>query len=264
MNWQTYWKRCFEKRHLVWLLARREISVKYAQSVLGVAWIILQPITGMLIFTLFFTKIFQFNQQLSIPYYLFSYSGFLLWILFSNVLNGGGLSLLNEEMLIRKVYFPRLLIIIYKSTIYMIDFIIGFLLLMLMLLFDQPDIIWRVLLTLPVVIWIFLMAFTLALWFSALTIRYRDLSHVIPFLVNFGIWLSPVFFPISILPDSLKNIIQLNPVVIPLEAFRHLIWDTPMPEITLYFWLAQTVMIGLFFTGIHYFIRMDQWMSEYL
>lgn len=246
-------------------MAKRDFSVKYSQSFLGPAWIILQPITGMLIFTFFFTYVFPIDQRiLDIPYHLFCFSGYMSWLLFANIVNGAGISLMAEENLIKKVYFPRIIVPLSKSLTYFFDFLVSFVVLILIAVFFDLAVLYRFILTIPAILLLFTHGFTIALWLSALTIRYRDLIHIIPYLINFGIWLTPVFFPMSLLPDKVKFLVKLNPLTFPIELFRSLLFSNTMPEFSYFVVITQLGFFILLYVGLRYFIKIDKLLSDYL
>ncbi len=261
----NYLKEIFFRKNLILLMAKRDLRVKYSQSLLGVAWIVIQPLTGMAIFTLFFTQVFSIdNKSLSIPYHLFSFSGFMCWLLFSNIINGAGISLMLEENLIKKVYFPRIIIPLAKTLNYLVDFFLSFLVLLIISAFYDLNVIWRFVFTIPAILLILINGFTVALWLSALTMRYRDFNHFIPFLINFGIWLTPVFIPLQMLPENIRFLVELNPMTYSIELFRSLMFGLDLPLLSFTFVLVQLFIFILLLLGLKYFIKIDKLMSDYL
>ena len=260
-----YMKRAAGYFNLLILMAKRDVSIKYSQSYFGIAWIVLQPITGMLIFTLIFTQAFLINtDEIGMPYYLFCFSGYICWILFSNIISGAGNSLIQEENLIKKVYFPRILVPASKSLNYIIDFLMGVVILLLIGTFYDISILYRIWLTMPAVILVLLNSAMIAIWLSALTIRYRDFNHVIPYIINFGIWITPVFIPLNLFPKKIRYIVELNPMTYAIELFRSICFGIPIPTMTTTFVLAQIIVLVLLFFGLRYFIKIDKLLSDYL
>jgi len=254
-----------KKKRLILLLAKRDISVKYAQTLLGFGWTVLQPLTGMVIFTLFFTKVFPVDaNDIGIPYHLFSYSGFICWILFSNIISGAGTSLLQEENLIKKVYFPRIIVPLSKTMNYFFDFLFSFLVLIIISVFYDANVIWRFVFIMPSLLLILMNSLTIAIWLSALTMRFRDFNHIIPYIINFGIWLTPVFFPLQILPNNIKFLVELNPMAFSIELFRASLFGLELPELSIGVILIQLTLFVIFVFGIKYFIKIDKLMSDYL
>jgi lipopolysaccharide transport system permease protein len=254
-----------KKKRLIYLLTKRDISVKYAQTILGFGWTIVQPLTGMVIFTIFFTKVFSIDDtKIGIPYHLFSYSGFICWILFSNIISGAGTSLLQEENLIKKVYFPRIIVPLSKTLNYYFDFLFSFFVLILISLFYDFNVIWRFVFVVPSLFLILINSFTIAIWLSALTMRFRDFNHIIPYIVNFGIWLTPVFFPLELLPENIRFLVQLNPMAFNIELFRSSIFGLDLPELSVSVILIQLALFVVLVLGVKYFIRIDRLMSDYL
>lgn len=255
----------FKKKRLIILLAKRDLSVKYAQTVIGFGWTILQPLTGMVIFTIFFTKVFSLDTSgVGIPYHLFSFSGFICWILFSNIVSGAGTSLLQEENLIKKVYFPRIIVPLSKTLNYFFDFLFSFLILILISLFYDINVMWRFILVIPSLFLILLNSLTIAVWLSALTMRFRDFNHIIPYIINFGIWLTPVFFPMQLLPENIKVIVQLNPMSFSIELFRASLFGLELPELSFGVIGVQLSLFIVLILGLNFFIKIDKLMSDYL
>ena len=260
----SYFAETLEKSELILSLARRDIKIKYAQSFFGIAWVLLQPITGALIFTFFFTQMFSFGEGLSIPYHLFSFSGFLCWLLFSQLVNLAGTSLVQEERLIKKVYFPRIIIPLSKLMVQLLDFAVGLLALILISSFYYPAVLYRFIFTVPAVILIVLNSMAIVFWLSALTIRYRDLHHIIPYLISFGIWLTPVFFPSVFFPEKFRWMLGINPLAYDIDLFRSLLFGTPLPTLSPLIIGVHLGFVFLLLTGLRYFLKIDRLSSDYL
>jgi lipopolysaccharide transport system permease protein len=259
----SYFKKVWQYRHLLLNLTRRDLRVKYAQTSLGVVWIILQPITGMAIFTLILGNLINLLEfDIEIPYYLFAYSGYAVWLYFSYIVNAGGVSLKAEEALVKKVYFPRLIIPLSKALVGLVDFLVAMVVLLILMPFvgENPSLnFWAF----PLYLLLASMAgLAIAIWLSALTIRYRDLHHFIPYIINFGIWLTPVFYPASIIPKEFYWLNYFNPMTGITEGFRWAIFNTPPPDP--YFLASYFVMLILLLTGILYFRYIEKIVADYL
>lgn len=253
-----------EKSALILSLARRDIKIKYAQSFLGIFWVIIQPITGALIFTFFFTQMFSFGEGLEIPYHLFAFSGYLCWLLFSQLINVAGTSLMQEENLIKKVYFPRIIIPTSKLLVQLFDFLVGLIALVLISCFYDLAVLYRFIFTIPAVILILINGFAIVLWLSALTIRFRDLHHIIPYLINFGIWLTPVFFPSQFFPEKFRFLLEINPLAYDLDLFRSILYGLPLPTLSWFTILVHLLFLAVMLTGFKYFLKIDRLSSDYL
>jgi lipopolysaccharide transport system permease protein len=260
----AYFKETKEKSSLIFSLARRDIKIKYAQSFLGVAWVLLQPITGALIFTFFFTQMFTFSEGLKIPYHLFAFSGYLCWLLFSQLINSAGTSLMQEERLIKKVYFPRIILPLSKLIVQIFDFSVGLVALIIISCFYDLSILFRFVFTVPAILLIVMNSLSIVIWLSALTIRYRDLHHIIPYIISFGIWLTPVFFPSEFFPEKYRWMLDLNPLAYDIDLFRNLLYDLPLPSLSLITISVHFLFFIILIFGFNYFLKIDRLSSDYL
>lgn len=214
-------------RDLFYFLVRRDLLVRYEQTVLGAAWAILQPLATMVLFTIVFGLLTRMPSD-QVPYPLFYYSGLLLWTYFSQAVTHSANSLVLNEQLVTKIYFPRILMPMAPVVASLLDLLIGAVLLLLLAAYFEirPSLhIWVAPLTVLIVA-----AATLGagLWLSALNVRYRDVRHVISFLVQFWMFASPVFYPASVIPEKLRLVYSLNPMVGPIEGFRWAVFGTPI------------------------------------
>ena len=258
-----YLRKVYEHRNMILTIARRDLKVKYAQTALGVFWAVLQPITGMVIFSLFFTNIFNLEDfGIYVPYYLFAFAGLSAWLYFTYIVQGAGTSLLSEENLVKKVYFPRIVLPLAKTLVGFVDFGITILLLIAMAAVTG-NLYPANLIALPLVILVVtFIGFSLAIWLSALTIRYRDFHHLIPYIVNFGIWLTPVFYPATIIPQKIYYLIYLNPMAGAVDFFRWSVMGTPLPSA--YFLVSFAVVFLLLVSGLIYFRRVEDLIADHL
>lgn len=215
-----YWRDLWQYRELFQVLAWRDISVRYKQTVLGVAWALLKPFLTMVVFTVIFGRLAKLPSDSDTPYALMVFAGMLPWTFFSTALAEAAASLVGNASLITKVYFPRMIVPVAAVMVAFVDFLISFLLLIGMMVWYQfvPD--WRILL-LPVFIAIALMAsLGLGLWITALNVKYRDFRYIIPFILQLGLYVSPVGFSSSIVPDKWRLLYSLNPMVGVIDGFR--------------------------------------------
>lgn len=216
-----YLRKIWQYRSLVWVFAKRDLKIKYAQTILGVAWTVLQPLTSVIVFTLFFSVVL--NIKAEYPYILFVLSGIAIWGLFNYIFLQGSTSLTQNQDLIRKISFPKILLPLSKVVLGLVEFGVILVLLLVVMAIMRQDFRWSVLL-LPVAllpVLFFSSGITMAL--SALTVKNRDLFHIVPFLVNFGIWFTPVFYPVSIIPSQYakyQNMIFVNPMAANVQLFR--------------------------------------------
>jgi len=217
---KNYWRDLWRYRELFYFLAWRDILVRYKQTVIGIVWALIRPFLTMLIFTFVFNKIAKLSAPGSAPYPLFVFAAMLPWQFFSTALNDASNSLIGNANLISKVYFPRLIVPASSVITSFVDFLItvGLMALMMAWYGFLPD--WRVL-TLPLFIALaFGSAFGSGLWLCALNARYRDFRFIIPFIVQFGLYISPVGFSSNVVPQHLQLLYNCNPIVGVIDGFR--------------------------------------------
>jgi lipopolysaccharide transport system permease protein len=256
-----YWKDLWAYRELFYFLAWRDVLVRYKQTVIGVAWSVLRPLLTMAVFTVVFGKLAKLPSD-SIPYPLLVFSAMLPWQFFSNALSESSMSLVSNANLISKVYFPRLIIPAGSVIVSLVDFLISFgILIILMLWFQFVPALQIV--TLPLFI---LMAFAASLgfglWITSLNVKYRDFRYVIPFIVQFGLYISPVGFSSTIVPEKWRLLYSINPMVGVIDGFR---WAILGGETALYwpgFLLSAIVIVVVLITGIAYFRKMERTFAD--
>ena len=255
-GWRTLdLKELWAYRELLMVLAQRDIKVRYKQTVLGVAWAVIQPLATMLLFSLVFGRLAKIPSD-GLPYPIFVYAGLLPWTFFANAISTSGNSLVGQQHLISKVYFPRLIIPLSSIGTGLIDFAIAALILLAMMVYYGIG--WSFnLLAVPflgvAVIFISLGVGTLL---SALTVSYRDFRFVIPFMVQFWMWATPVVYPASMFPEEWQWVLFLNPMAGLIEGFRSAFLGRPFdwPGIG----ISLTVAVLLFLLGIFYFEKMER------
>ena len=256
IDWQELWR----YRDLFWFLIWRDIKTRYAQSILGIGWAIIQPVFSMVVFTLVFGNIAKVNSE-GVPYAIFSFCALVPWTFFSNSLTSSSSSLITAKNLITKVYFPRLVIPIAPVLATLIDFSISFVILMgMMLWFGIVPTVWIVFVPVLVLLMI-LTAAGIGMWLTALAIQYRDIRYGANFFVQLLMYGSPVIYATSSVPEKYQLIYALNPMVGVIEGFRAALLGTrPMP------WEYLGIgagMAGIFFiTGILYFRRMERYFAD--
>jgi lipopolysaccharide transport system permease protein len=246
-------------RELLYFLTWRDVTVRYKQTALGVAWAILQPLATMIIFTIFFGHLAKIPSE-GLPYALFSYSGLVLWTFFSNGLTLSSNSLVASSNLITKIYFPRLVIPLGAVLAGFVDLVLaGVVLAGLMIVYTTappPAIVMAPLFVLLA----FVTVTGAGLWLSALNVKYRDIRYVVPFLVQLWLFATPIAYPTSLLHEPWKTIYGLNPMVGAIDGFRWSLLGTPSPG-----WSAvvsafsATVLLA---TGLYYFRRMEKGFAD--
>jgi lipopolysaccharide transport system permease protein len=242
-------------RELLYFLTWRDLKVRYRQTVLGFAWAIIQPLFMMIVFTLFFGTLAKVPSE-GIPYPLFSYAALLPWTLFASSMARSSNSLLQDANLLQKVYFPRLLMPLAGILSPLVDFVIAFVILIALMFYFHytPGI--RIL-ALPVFLGLELMlALGAGLWLSTLSVKYRDIPYVVPFLIQLGLFVSPVVYSTNLLPERFQAIYGLNPMAGVIEGFRWALLLTDRPSNLFFVSVAITVVILI--SGAFYFRRCEK------
>jgi lipopolysaccharide transport system permease protein len=250
-----------EYRELLYFLTWRDIKVRYKQTVIGAAWAIIQPLLTMLVFSVFFGRLADVPSD-GIPYPIFSYTALVPWTFFANGLIGATNSLVTNSNLIKKVYFPRLLIPASAIASNIVDFVLAFAVLLVMMVFygivPTANIIW-----LP--LFIVLAGVTslgVGLWLAAMNVQFRDVRYVIPFLVQFWLFATPVAYPSSLIEnDLLRALYGINPMVGVIEGFRWSLLGTgSAPQAAIL--VSSLIAILLCLTGLYYFKRLERTFAD--
>lgn len=215
-----YWLDLWRYRELFRVLAWRDLSVRYKQTVIGVLWAVIRPFLTMLVFTVIFGRIAKLPTDGNAPYALMVFAGILPWTFFSTGLSEASNSLINNASLISKVYFPRLIVPTAAVVVAFVDFLISFSILVVLMGWYRfwPD--WRIIVLPAFALLAFLASIGPALWITSLNVKYRDFRYVIPFIVQFGLYVSPVGFSSSVVPAQWRLAYSLNPMVGVIDGFR--------------------------------------------
>jgi lipopolysaccharide transport system permease protein len=215
-----YWLDLWRYRELFRVLAWRDLAVRYKQTVIGVLWALIRPFLTMLIFTIIFSRIAKLPTDGDAPYALMVFAGILPWTFFSSGLSDASNSLINNERLISKVYFPRMIVPIATIVVAFVDFLISFCILLVLMGWYRfmPD--WRMAFLPLFVLLAFFASVGPSLWITALNVKYRDFRYVIPFVVQLGLYVSPVGFSSSVVPQQWRLLYSLNPMVGVIDGFR--------------------------------------------
>jgi len=249
-------KETWAYREILYFLTKRDIKVRYKQTVLGGLWAIIQPFFTMVVFTIFFGRLAKVPSD-GIPYPIFVYVGLLPWTYFANALSASGNSLVGSANLITKVYFPRSIIPTSASLAGLLDFFIAMFVLSAMMIYYQfvPSV---GIILFPFLVGLtFLCAVGVGLWLSALNVQYRDIRYVIPFLIQLWMFVSPVIYPVSIVGEKYQWLLALNPMGGVIEAYRasllgHMPIDWPLLG------LSSAMILLILITGLFYFRRMER------
>lgn len=261
---QTFfdWRELWRYRELFYFFTWRDIKIKYKQTFLGFLWAILQPMLMMIVFTLFFGRALDIPSQ-NLPYPVYVFSGLLIWNLFSAGLTGASNSIISNAAIVKKIYFPRLIIPVSAILVALFDFLMAFILFLPLLVFYWQPVSWSAFLLWPISLAVGITA-TLGLgaWLAALNVKYRDFRYVMPFFVQMLFFLTPVIYPISMLKyPALQYILVCSPMYAAVELFRY-----PLTEVTpnLYFISASLCSsLVLLIGGIMYFKRTEDFFSDF-
>lgn len=256
-----YWRDLWRYRELFYFLAWRDILVRYKQTVIGLAWALIRPFLTMIVFVFVFSKLAKLPSD-GVPYPILVFAALLPWQFFSNAFTEAGNSLISNANMISKVYFPRLVVPTSAVIVSFVDFLIsGVILVGLMLWYGfAPD--WRIV-TLPLFMFIaFATAMGAGLWIAALNVKYRDFRYIVPFVVQFGLYISPVGFSSSIVPEQWRLLYSINPMVGVIDGFR---WAILGGNTQLYwpgFLLSIFLVLVILVTGIIYFRKTEKTFAD--
>jgi lipopolysaccharide transport system permease protein len=256
-GFKNYWKDLWHYRELFYFLAWRDILVRYKQTVIGVAWSIIRPLLTMVVFTVIFGNLAKLPSN-GVPYPILVFAALLPWQFFSNSLSESSNSLLSNSNMLTKIYFPRLVMPTSAVIVSFVDFLISFVILIVLMVWYKfvPSIF---IFTLPFFLMLALLAsLGVGFWLAALNVKYRDFRYIVPFIVQFGLYISPVGFSSSIVPAKWRLLYSLNPMVSVIDGFR---WAIIGGKAMIYwpgFLLSCGVAIGFFIGGILYFRKMEQ------
>jgi len=259
-----YWRDIWAYRELFIILAWRDVAVRYKQTIVGAAWAIIRPFLTMVVFTVIFGKVADLPSDGDVPYALMVYAGMLPWYLFSGILSEASNSIVANTNLVGKVYFPRLIIPGSSAVVALVDFVISFAILIGLMLWYGFVPNWQIVF-LPMFIVLGIAAsLGPALWITALNVKYRDFRYIIPFIVQFGLYVSPVGFSSAVIPEVWRFWYSLNPVVGVIDGFR---WCLLGGESQLYMpgFLLSLGVVGFFlWYGVRYFRRTEKTFSDIL
>jgi lipopolysaccharide transport system permease protein len=255
---KNYWKDIWRYRELFYILSWRDIKVRYKQTIIGAAWSIVRPLLTMIIFTLIFGKIAKLPPGVSAPYAIMVYAAMLPWQFFSTALSEASNSLISNTNLVSKVYFPRLIIPAATIITSLIDFFIAFILMLGLFLYYWYFPSWQIVLLPVFLLLAFVASMGVGLFITALNVKYRDFRYIVPFIVQFGLYLSPVGFNSTIVPEKYRLLYSLNPMVAVIDGFR---WCMLRGEQQIY-WpgMLLSVSTSIFFLwlGIRQFRKMEK------
>ncbi|HXH20145.1 MAG TPA: ABC transporter permease, partial [Chitinophagales bacterium] len=252
-----YLRKLWKFRNMIGVFALQEIKVSYAQTKLGALWLVMKPLLVLALFTFVFGRIIKIY-----PYALFAFTGLFPWNYFSFLVGNGSNALISNQQLIRKIYFPRMVLPLAKVLVGLLEVGVSLIIMFaLMAIYDFPFTL--KLLWLPGFLLLnIITGLGIALWLNALNLRYRDLNQFIPYFINFIIWLTPVFYPSTLVPDEYGFLLYANPMAGIIELYRWAIMDDVFPSAWYLIAFAEVVLI--FISGVLLFIRIEDDIADYL
>lgn len=254
---ERYWTDLWRYRELFYFLSWRDLLVRYKQTVIGVLWAVLRPIMTTMVFVFVFGRLARMPDG-GVPYPVLVFAAMLPWQFFASALAEASSSLIANSNMIAKVYFPRLIVPASAIIVALADFFISLLILSVLMVFYGITPTWRLAMLAPLTVYALLVALGAGLWLAALNVEYRDFRYVVPFLIQFGLYLSPVGFSSDIVPDQWRFLYSLNPMVGVIDGFRWAIAGKSAmiywPGFTLSFFLTLAVL----FSGIWYFRKTER------
>jgi lipopolysaccharide transport system permease protein len=236
-------------------LTARDIRVRYKQALFGVLWAVVQPIAQMVLFSVVFNRLAGIQSDIPVPYPLFCFSGVVIWSLFSTGLASASSSLVENAKIITKIYFPRVLIPISTILVAVVDFAIGFVLLVIAMLAYGVAPHAAMMLTPLMLLLAIACALSIGLWTSAINVQFRDVRYALPFFLQLLIYITPVFYPSSLVPERYRELLALNPMAAIVDGFRAAVFDTEIPWARLGGSAAWIGVVGAL--GFVYFRRME-------
>jgi lipopolysaccharide transport system permease protein len=256
-----HWLReAWEYRELFYFFVWRDIKVKYKQSLLGAGWAVIQPLFTMIIFTLFFGRLANVPSD-GVPYPVFSYAALLPWTLFASSISLAANSLVSNSGMINKVYFPRLALPVSSVLSGLLDFAIASILLIALMIYYDIRFTWWLLLMPVLVAALVVLSTGVGMFLAALQVRYRDIKYVLPFVVQIWLFVTPVIYPITLVPERFRPLMALNPVAGIIDAFRACVFPSRSFDLPL-IGISAATTLAVFLLGVTYFRRTERWFAD--
>lgn len=258
---RQYWRDLWNYRELFFFLSWRDILVRYKQTAIGILWAIIRPLLTMVVLTIVFGKWAKMPSA-GVPYPILVFAAMLPWQFFANSFSGASNSLITNTNLISKVYFPRLIIPASSVVVSFVDFFISVTILLGLIVWYEFSLTWRMFFLPLLVIVAMTAAIGAGLWISALNVKYRDFRYIVPFIVQFGLYISPVGFSSAVVPDQWRLLYSLNPMVGVIDGFRWAILGTDDLIFLPGFILSLIFIVFLLFSGIKYFRKTERTFAD--
>lgn len=259
---KNYWRDLWRFKELFYILSWRDIKVRYKQTVIGAAWAVIRPVLTTIVFTIVFNKVAKLESPSAAPYALMVFVAMLPWQFFSNALSEASNSLVGNANLISKVYFPRMIVPASAVITSLVDLAIslGILIILFFIYWFFPG--WQVIFLPLFILLAFIIAFGAGLLITALNVKFRDFRYIIPFIIQFGLYITPVGFSSSIIPEKWKLWYALNPMVGVIDGFRWCILGEPLPMNNLF--ISIGIAIVILFIGVRYFRSTEKSFADHI
>lgn len=259
---KSYLRKLIANGYLIKTLSVRELKIKYSKTFFGIGWVILQPLIVVAVYTIFFKNFIKLNTQ-EIPYPQFVLTGLVLWYLFTGIISKCTYALIESQDLIYKVSFPRIIILFSKCMTVIIECFALLVIAFIVLLFTNQKIGFYSSTALLYFTQTLLLSFSVGMICSIIVLKYRDLAHAIPFVINFGIWLTPVFYTVEIIPQEYKNLFLYgNPLALAIESLRASIFYNQ--SVSPAMWMLFIISCLLFFISFFIFVKFEKRITESL
>ena len=259
---RDYWRELWNYRELFYFLAWRDILVRYKQTVIGIAWSVIRPLLTMIVFTVIFGKVAKLPSEGTAPYAILVFAAVLPWQVFANALSESSNSLISNANMLSKVYFPRAIMPASSLIVALVDFLISFVILLGLMAWYSYMPTWRLLL-LPLLLLVALaVALGAGLWLAALNVKYRDFRYIVPFLVQFGLFVSPVGFSSNVIANEWRWLYSLNPMVGVIDGFRWAILGGEASVYVVGIFISMNVVLLLLVVGIWYFRGVERTFAD--
>ncbi|MCS6819486.1 MAG: ABC transporter permease [Chitinophagales bacterium] len=257
---REYWFELKKYRSLIWVFAWQEVKVQYAQTKFGLLWAVFRPLFVLLVFTALFKYLLKVQTQS--PYHLFAFAGMIAWNYFQNIVNNCSGAIMQKQHLIKKMYFPKMILPLSKLLVVSVETGISILLMLVFMLVDIEFFSLRII-TLPLFVFLNICCgMAVALWMNALNIRFRDLLQIVPTVVGIGIWFTPVFFPTTIIPPQFNFFLYANPMAGVIQGYRFALLGEPFP--VWQYWITIALSFIFCLWGAWYLTRVEDKIAEYV
>ena len=251
-------------RELFFFMAWRDILVRYKQTVIGIAWSVIRPLLSMIIFTVVFGRVAKLPTEGTVPYPIMVFSALLPWQFFSGAMGQSAGAVMKANQMISKIYFPRLILPVSAVLVNVVDFLISFVMLCLLMAFygflPSPTILLLPVFFIPAAV----TAMGIGFWFSSMGVKYRDLHHIMPFIVQFGLYVSPVGFSSSVIPERWRLLYSLNPMVGVIDGFRWCIQGTSSSLYPPAFFISIIMSVIVFWSGMKFFRKTEKTFADFI